>query len=118
MGGIKLQNKDAGTKNKKMKKKESDTFRLVQLDFDHDTVKEAIDEGRRNAGKDHFKWLMGLLLFPEEDGAILQQLREFGADGGLALQNPLEVMMLKKLNLPVLNFAQYLVEPLQTVFNK
>ena len=50
-----------------MKKKESDTFKLVQLDFDHDEVKKKLDKGS-GAGKIHFKWLMDQLLFPETDG--------------------------------------------------
>jgi hypothetical protein len=35
----------------------------------------------------------------------MHQLREFDADGGLADQFFFEVMIMKKLNLPFLNFA-------------
>jgi hypothetical protein len=43
--------------NEKMKKKESDTFKLAQLDFDHDEIKKKFDESSLEA-KIHFRWLM------------------------------------------------------------
>lgn len=53
----------------------------------------------------HFERLIDELLMPNDDGEIMKYLKEFKADGGLALQTPLEVMILKKLNLPVMNYA-------------
>ena len=103
--------------NKKFISKTNENFRCITLDYD---ASDAIGPEGALMSKvfAHISWVQREFIIKEEDNDVLKQMKALDIDGSITLHLPSEMILQKKMGKPMLNFAQYLFDPLLVNTNR
>lgn len=63
-------------------------------------------------------WIKSEFINKPEDNDVIKYLKALKHDAAIAYQIPTERILCKRMGLPMLNFANYLMDPLLSTFNK
>ena len=103
--------------NSKFIKKKSANFRTITLDYD-------ASDGMGPEGASemwlfkHISWYTREFTKSKYDNDVIKQMKALDIDGAISFYLPAEIILVKRMGKPMLNFAQYLFDPLLVNSNR
>ena len=84
--------------------KKNDNFRCITLDYDaNDGV--GVEGASMTWLFKHISWYTSEFTKSKEDNDVIKQMKALDIDGAITLQLPAEMMLMKRMGKPMLNFA-------------